>query len=151
MAKSGRPATYTKRQITEYGCYNYMFYKSNKLNWIKALFTTTPSSKYTASWVNGVSSQGVFVKSIDADWTDTGAHSVPPEWQIIYYDKTENKYYTTKTRETECDKYGNPLGAARMKLFTRRTTDVGIFWDPEAELFDDSDDSDIEGSEYMSE
>ena len=39
-----------------------------------------------------------------------------------------------------------------MKLFTRKPTDVGIFWDPEAELFDsDSDYSYIEGSEYMSE
>ena len=36
-----------------------------------------------------------------------------------------------------------------MKLFTRKPTDVGIFWDPEAELFDS--DSDIECSEYMSE
>ena len=91
------------------------------------------------------------MKSIDADWTDTGAHEVTPEWKIIYYDKTEDKYFTTQTKEEECDKYGNPLGAARMKLFTRKPTDVGIFWDPEAELFDDSDNSDIECSEYMSE
>ena len=136
----------------EIRCYNGMFYRSNKLNWIKALFTTTPSTSYTNSWVNGVSAQGVFVKNINATWTDTSAHAVPPEWQIIYYDKTENKYYTTQTKEVECDKYGNPLGAARMKLFTRKPTDVGIFWDPEAELFDsDSDYSYIEGSEYMSE
>ena len=131
-------------------CYYGMFYLSKKLNWIKALFTTTPDISYTRSWVNGVSSQGVFVKNINATWTTTGAHAVPPEWKIIYYDKTENKYFTTQTKEEECDKYGNPLGAARMKLFTRKPTDVGIFWDPEAAL-EDSDDSDIEGSEYMSE
>ena len=60
-----------------------------------------------------------------ADWTDTGAHAVPPEWKIIYYDKTEDKYFTTKTKEEECDKYGNPLGAARMKLFTRKQRGFG--------------------------
>ena len=90
-------------------CYSNMFYSSNKLNWIKALFTTTPSTSYTDSWVNGVSAQGVFVKSIDATWTDTGSNAVPSGWTVIYFDTTEGKYYTTQTKETECDKYGNPL------------------------------------------
>ena len=98
-----------KRQMTEYGCYNYMFYKSNKLNWIKALFINTPDSTLTKNWVNGVSSQGVFVKNIDADWTDTGVNAVPTGWTVIYYDQREDKYFTTKTKEVECDKYGNPL------------------------------------------
>ena len=132
-------------------CYAMMFYKSNKLNWIKALFTDWYISGHTKNWVNGVSAQGVFVKNIDAEWEDTDVNVIPPEWQIIYYNQTEDKYYTTQTKEEECDKYGNPLGAARMKLFTRKPTDVGIFWDPEAELFDNSDNSDIEVSEYMSE
>ena len=88
-------------------CYSGMFYNANKLNWIKALFTTTPITSYTGSWVNGVSAQGVFVKSIDADWTTTGVNAVPTGWSVIYFDQTEGKYYTTKTKEVECDKYGN--------------------------------------------
>ena len=90
-------------------CYNGMFNNSHKLNWIKALFTTKPSSQYTASWVNAVSANGVFVKNINANWTDTDFYAVPKGWKIIYFDKTEGKYYTTKTKEVECDKYGNPL------------------------------------------
>ena len=89
-------------------CYSHMFYISNNLNWIKALFTTIPST-YTKNWVDGVSSQGVFVKSIDANWITTGNNAVPTGWTVIYYDQTEGKYYTTKTKEVECDKYGNPL------------------------------------------
>ena len=88
-------------------CYYEMFYNANKLNWIKALFTTTPSTSYTNSWVNGVSAQGVFVKNINATWTDTGTNAVPTGWTVIYYDQTENKYFTTRTKEVECDKYGN--------------------------------------------
>ena len=86
-----------------------MFNIANKLNWIKALFTTTPSITYTRSWVYGVSTQGVFVKSIDATWEDTGDYSVPTGWKIIYCDKNNGRYYTTQTKEVECDKYGNPL------------------------------------------
>ena len=89
-------------------CYSHMFYIANKLNWIKALFTTIPST-YTKNWVNGVSSQGVFVKSIDANWITTGNNAVPEGWTVIYFDTTEGKYFTTQTKEVECDKYGNPL------------------------------------------
>ena len=88
-------------------CYNSMFYGSNKLNWIKSLFTTTPSTSYTKNWVNGVSAQGVFVKNINATWTTTGVNAVPTGWTVIYFDQTEGKYYTTKTKEVECDQYGN--------------------------------------------
>ena len=90
-------------------CYSRMFETSNNLNWIKALFTNTPSPSYTNKWVDGVTSQGVFVKNIDATWTTTGSYAVPTGWTVIYFDTTEGKYYTTKTKEVECDKYGNPL------------------------------------------
>ena len=98
------PATVLKNR-----CYYSMFSNSNKLNWIKAMFTTRPSSTYTGSWVNGVSANGVFVKNTREKWTNIGVDAVPKGWKIIYFDKTEGKYYTTKTKEVECDKYGNPL------------------------------------------
>lgn len=95
-------------------CYNYMFNCGSpcKLNWVKALFTTTPSTSFTSSWLTGTASSGVFVANINATWTDTitrGGHTVPVNWSIIYFDSSDNKYYTTKTKEVECDKYGNPL------------------------------------------
>ena len=64
-----------------------MFYNCTKLNYIKALFTTTPSSSYTSNWIYGVSSTGTFVKSKDATWNTTpGALStkgVPAGWTVI--------------------------------------------------------------------
>jgi hypothetical protein len=63
-------------------CYYYMFYGCNKLNYIKALFTTTPSTSYTNNWVYGVSSTGTFVKNASATWNLTGNYSIPSGWTI---------------------------------------------------------------------
>ena len=90
-------------------CYSIMFKNSNKLNWIKALFNEKPIPFKTGNWVNGVSSHGVFVKNIEATWTDTGVNAVPTGWTVIYFDQREDTYFTTQYGEEECDKYGNPL------------------------------------------
>ena len=94
-------------------CYYGMFNNANKLNWIKALFTdkpsTSPFTSNTRNWVNGVSNHGVFVQNIDATWTDKGVNAIPTGWTVIYFDTTEGKYYITKNRIEECDKYGDPL------------------------------------------
>ena len=51
----------------------------------------------------------VFVKHINATWTDTGSNGVPSKWKIIYYDPEEDKYYTSQDKSQECDDHGNPL------------------------------------------
>lgn len=58
-------------------CYDAMFYGCKKLNYIKAMFTTTPSSSYTDDWVNGVASSGTFVKNKNATWDVTGVNGIP--------------------------------------------------------------------------
>ena len=63
-------------------CYSYMFSKCSKLNYVKALFTTTPSSNYTRSWLNGVASSGTFVKNAAATWNVVGADGVPEGWTV---------------------------------------------------------------------
>ncbi len=63
-------------------CYEFMFYDCNNLSYIKALFTTTPSSTYTGGWVSGVSDTGTFVKSTLADWDVTGDNGIPSGWTI---------------------------------------------------------------------
>ena len=63
-------------------CYQQMFSGCSKLNYIKALFTTTPSSKYTYYWVNGVASTGTFVKNKDATWDVTGVDGIPEGWTV---------------------------------------------------------------------
>ena len=77
------------------GCYKNMFTGCSKLNYIKALFTTTPSSSYTANWVNGVASTGTFVKNKDATWDVTGTEGIPTGWSIETYPPTVINYTLT--------------------------------------------------------
>ena len=66
------------------GCYYSMFSGCSKLNYIKAMFTTTPSSDYTRNWVYNVTSSGTFVKNKDATWNVTGTHGIPSGWTVVY-------------------------------------------------------------------
>ena len=67
-------------------CYSYMFSGCTSLNYIKAMFTTTPSGSspnfYTQYWVDGVSASGTFVKNSAAQWNVTGVHGVPSGWTV---------------------------------------------------------------------
>lgn len=65
------------------GCYNYMFNGCSNLEYVKAMFLTTPSSSYTSSWLYGVNKTGTFVKNKDATWNVTGANGVPSGWTVI--------------------------------------------------------------------
>ena len=66
----------------ENNCYNAMFNGCSKLNYIKAMFTTTPSNTYTQNWVNGVASTGTFVKNSTATWNVTGVNGIPTNWTV---------------------------------------------------------------------
>lgn len=71
--------TLTKR------CYSYMFAGCTNLNYVKANFTTTPSTTYTASWLSGVASTGTFVANPSATWTtsvERNETTVPAGWTI---------------------------------------------------------------------
>ena len=63
-------------------CYSNMFSSCIRLNYIKAMFTTEPSSSYTSWWVQGVASIGTFVKNSAATWTTTGNNGVPTRWTV---------------------------------------------------------------------
>ena len=63
-------------------CYESMFYGCTKLNYIKAMFMTTPSTDYTNFWVYGVSSTGTFVKNKDATWNVVGEDGIPNGWTV---------------------------------------------------------------------
>ena len=63
-------------------CYDYMFQGCKKLNYIKAMFTTTPSTRYTTNWVEGVKSEGTFVKNAEAEWYVTGVNGIPEGWTV---------------------------------------------------------------------
>ena len=65
-------------------CYYSMFRGCSTLNYIKALFTTTPSSSYTLNWVLGVASTGTFVKNPDAKWDVVGDSGVPRGWTVKF-------------------------------------------------------------------
>ena len=63
-------------------CYESMFSGCTKLNYIKAMFTTKPSTTYTSSWVSGVASSGRFVKNATATWNVTGDNGIPSGWTV---------------------------------------------------------------------
>ena len=64
------------------GCYSEMFYVCTNLNYIKAMFTTTPSTSYTSNWVYGVSASGTFVKNSAAQWDVSGNNGIPTGWTV---------------------------------------------------------------------
>jgi hypothetical protein len=64
------------------GCYSMMFKDCSSLNYIKAMFTTTPSTTYTSNWVNNVASSGTFVKNSAAQWDVTGDNGIPTNWTV---------------------------------------------------------------------
>ena len=68
--------------ILAQNCYYYMFYNCRSLNYIKAMFTTTPSDLYTKYWVYGVATSGTFVKNSAATWTTTGVNGIPNGWTV---------------------------------------------------------------------
>lgn len=63
-------------------CYGSMFNGCKKVNYIKAMFITTPNSAYTGTWVSGVAASGTFVKNSAAQWDVTSVHGVPTGWTI---------------------------------------------------------------------
>jgi hypothetical protein len=63
-------------------CYSYMFDGCSRLNYIKAMFTTTPNTNYTSNWVSGVASTGTFVKNSAATWDVSGMNGVPTGWTV---------------------------------------------------------------------
>ena len=63
-------------------CYNSMFYGCTGLKYVKAMFTTTPTSTYTKNWVNNVGATGTFVKNASATWNVTGDNGVPSGWTV---------------------------------------------------------------------
>lgn len=63
-------------------CYRNMFCGCSNLNYIKALFTTEPSTTYTQNWVSRVSSTGTFVKNAAATWDVTGVNGIPEGWTV---------------------------------------------------------------------
>ena len=63
-------------------CYSHMFNGCTNLNYIKAMFTTTPSSSNTKNWVSNVASSGTFVKNAEATWSVTGANGIPNGWTV---------------------------------------------------------------------
>jgi len=65
------------------GCYGGMFRNCSNLNYIKAMFTTSPSTSYLSNWVNGVASTGTFVKNSAATWENTfGVSAIPEGWTV---------------------------------------------------------------------
>jgi len=69
-------------------CYHYMFNGCTSLNYVKAMFTTTPASNITNQWMGGTysstdsNSSYIFIKNKDALWTNRGDDSIQNGWTV---------------------------------------------------------------------
>lgn len=63
-------------------CYEYIFSGCYSLNYIKAMFTTTPNDTYTQGWVENVAANGTFIKNSAAQWDVVGDNGIPSGWTI---------------------------------------------------------------------
>ena len=63
-------------------CYAVIFSGCTNLNYIKAMFTTTPGTSYTRNWVSGVAATGTFVKNSAAQWDVSGVNGIPNGWTV---------------------------------------------------------------------
>jgi hypothetical protein len=64
-------------------CYRYIFYGCSNLNYIKCLATNISASSCTKNWVDGVASNGTFIKHPNmSNWT-TGINGIPSGWTVI--------------------------------------------------------------------
>ena len=69
--------------LNKSNCYKKMFYGCSSLNYIKAMFTTAPSSTYTDDWVDGVAANGTFVKNSAATWENAfSVDEIPTGWTV---------------------------------------------------------------------
>ena len=63
-------------------CYVLMFAACPWLNYVKAMFTTYPTSgTYLTNWLSNVAETGTFVKNTNATWTNTDA-GIPSGWTV---------------------------------------------------------------------
>ena len=77
-----RAPSLTSRTVKPH-CYDRMFSGCSRLSYIKALFLASPEDgSFTSGWVEGVSPEGVFSMSPDADWSHTGTSGVPQGWTV---------------------------------------------------------------------
>lgn len=74
------------KTVSSFGYYE-MFYGCSSLNYVKAMFTSTPgetsSTSYrTKNWLSGVSATGTFVKNASATWNVSGPSGIPNGWTV---------------------------------------------------------------------
>ena len=63
-------------------CYVWMFGTCTKLNYVKAMFTTDPTTgTYLTNWLSNVVETGTFVKNANATWTNEQA-GIPTGWTV---------------------------------------------------------------------
>ena len=63
-------------------CYYGLFSECASLNYIKCLATDISATSCTTSWVNGVASQGTFVKNANMLNWSSGTNGVPRNWVV---------------------------------------------------------------------
>ena len=99
-------------------CYEWMFGTCQKLNYVKALFTTDPTTgTYLTKWLSNVAETGTFVKSAAATWTNTQAE-IPVGWTVQSEPIKDYLCFTSTGNSTvKLEQSGYETGITKGKVF----------------------------------
>lgn len=82
--KSLEKAPILRATIIKDDCYNEMFRGCSILNYVNAAFLSKPYLHTTDNWLEGVATEGTFVKNPDAAWDVWGPTGIPEGWAVVY-------------------------------------------------------------------
>jgi hypothetical protein len=106
-----------------------MFQNCINLNYIKAMFTTTPSSSYTSSWMSGVAEAGIFVKNPSATWNVFSSSGIPEGWGVIWPTVDQYNYFTTEAVDNCIFTFTIPVDISSEELnYVEYSLDNGQTW-----------------------
>ena len=99
-------------------CYDGMFNGCTKLNYVKAMFTTDPSTdSYLGGWLSNVAETGTFVKNSAATWTNEQAQ-IPVGWTVQVEPIKDYLCFTSTGNSTVMlDQYGYETATTKGKVF----------------------------------
>ena len=95
-------------------CYSQMFYECSSLNYVKCLATDISAENCVYWWLNGVATQGLFIKAgAMKDWP-TGSGGIPNGWTVEDEVQPTNEIWYTSTTGEVIDPYDATVFGANL-------------------------------------
>ena len=102
-------------------CYSQMFYECSSLNYVKCLATDISAENCVYWWLNGVASQGTFVKAAGMNDWQTGESGIPQGWTVQDAEASDLDGRWEALRDND-----DPTSVAMVALFAGNNLDLYI-------------------------